>query len=233
MLHESQGATMTHTLRLRYIIVTGAVLLAACAPPPAPSPEAMMEEPTTAPMMEHETPAAEAMTTHDMPTAEATMEPASEDAMAMAEWLGTPLVDAVTGQPFQVSDHEGKVVLVETMAVWCSTCRAQQEQIRLLHQQLGAQGADLVSISLDIDPNEDAQYLKAYVEQTGFEWSFAVAPADLSRAIGQTYGDQYLNPPSAPVLIIDRHGVAHPLAFGVKSAADLQAAAQPFLDGTT
>jgi hypothetical protein len=32
------------------------------------------------------------------------------------------------------------------------------------------------------------------------------------------------------MLIIDRQGKVHPLPFGVKSAADLQAALQPFLD---
>jgi hypothetical protein len=31
------------------------------------------------------------------------------------------------------------------------------------------------------------------------------------------------------MLIIDRDGEAHPLPFGIKSAADLQAALEPFL----
>jgi hypothetical protein len=43
------------------------------------------------------------------------------------------------------------------------------------------------------------------------------------------YGDQFLNPPSTPILVIDRHGEAHPMPFGVKSAADLQAFIEPFL----
>ncbi|MCK7526838.1 MAG: hypothetical protein MZV64_59190 [Ignavibacteriales bacterium] len=36
-------------------------------------------------------------------------------------------------------------------------------------------------------------------------------PADVSREIASLYGDQFLNPPSTPMLIIDRKGVAHPL----------------------
>jgi hypothetical protein len=32
------------------------------------------------------------------------------------------------------------------------------------------------------------------------------------------------------MFIIDRHGMVHPLPFGVKSAADLQKALEPFLN---
>ena len=44
------------------------------------------------------------------------------------------------------------------------------------------------------------------------------------------YGDQFLNPPSTPIVVIDRHGEAHPLPFGIKSADDLMQAIQPFLE---
>ena len=53
---------------------------------------------------------------------------------------------------------------------------------------------------------------------------------DVARENGNLYGQQFLNPPSAPMFIIDRHGEVHPLPFGVKSAADLQKALEPFLN---
>lgn len=223
---------MKPVLRLRDIIVLGAVVLAACAPEPVSTPETMMEleSPTADAMMGHETPTADAMMMSETPTAEAAMESSPEAAMPAAEWLGTPMTNVVTGQEFTVGDYQGKVVLVETMAVWCSKCRSQQEEIRKLHEDLGDRTADLVSISLDIDPNEDAQYLAAFVAQTGFDWIYAVAPAELSRTLGLTYGNQFLNPPSTPILIIDRHGEAHPLPFGIKSAEELLQAIQPYLD---
>ena len=218
------------------LILAALLVLTACTPKAGATPDAMMgeETPTTDAMMMEETPTADAMM-QDAPTADAMMQatPASPDAsMQKAAWLGTPLTDAATGQEFRISDHEGKVVLVETMAVWCSTCRAQQEQIKLLHTQMMEQTRDLVSVSLDIDANENAGTLKKYVEVTGFDWAFAVAPAELARTIGSSYGDQFLNPPSAPVLIIDRKGVAHPLPFGIKSANDLMKAIQPYLEGS-
>jgi thiol-disulfide isomerase/thioredoxin len=223
---------MKPVLRLRDIIVLGAVALTACAPEPVSTPETMMEleSPTADAMMGHETPTAGAMMKSDTPTADAAMESSPEAAMPAAEWLGTPMTNVVTGQEFTVGDYQGKVVLVETMAVWCSKCRSQQEEIRKLHEDLGDRKADLVSISLDIDPNEDAQYLAAFVAQTGFDWIYAIAPAELSRTLGLTYGNQFLNPPSTPILIIDRQGAAHPLPFGIKSAEELLQAIQPYLD---
>jgi cytochrome oxidase Cu insertion factor (SCO1/SenC/PrrC family) len=150
--------------------------------------------------------------------------------MEMANWLGTSLVDARTGRGFKLSDFSGRVVLVETMAVWCTNCHSQQQQIQNLHGMLSG-NADFVSVSFDIDPNETPDILKKYVDNnSGFNWMYAIAPAGLARTIGQTYGDQYLNPPSTPILIIDRHGIAHTLPFGLKSAEDLMKTIQPYLD---
>jgi thiol-disulfide isomerase/thioredoxin len=132
------------------------------------------------PMMEKETPAAEAM-------------------MDVPAWFTTELTDVTTRETFSIADYKGKVVLVEMMAQWCPTCLSQAKQVTELHSMLG-ESAEFVSLSLDIDPNEDAATLKEYVERNGFSWMFAVAPAEVSREIGNLYGSQYLNPPSAPIL---------------------------------
>jgi thiol-disulfide isomerase/thioredoxin len=222
--------------------------MAACGTGAAATPEAMMSSPATETadaMMMHETatpeammssPAtqtADAMMMHETATPDAMMHDTSTpgaSSMEMADWLGTSLVDARSGQAFKLSDFSGKVVLVETMAVWCTNCFAQQQQIQSLHGML-ANNKDFVSVSFDIDPNETSDILKKYADaNSGFDWMYAIAPADLARTIGKTYGDQFLNPPSTPILIIDRHGVAHPLPFGLKTAGDLMKAVQPYLD---
>jgi len=115
------------------------------------------------------------------------------------------------------------------MAIWCSKCLQQQSQVKALHGLLG-QRDDFVSIGLDIDPNEDSASLKSYVESNGFDWLYAVPSADLSRELSSLYGDQFLNPPSTPIVILDRQGEAHPMPFGIKSADELLQFIQPFLD---
>lgn len=192
--------------------------------------EAMMSEkkPTEEVMMAQEA-TDEAMV--EVKATEETMmaKEATDEAMTTPAWFNAELTDANTGETFKITDFKGKVVLVETMAVWCPLCLRQQEQIRILHELLGKQ-EDLVSLSLDIDPNEDVEFLQAHVNQNGFDWRYAVAPAEVSREIGQLYGAQFLNPPSTPMLIIDRQGEVHLLPFGQKDAPTLQEALTPLLN---
>ena len=153
----------------------------------------------------------------------------TEGAMMAPEWFGAELTNARTGESFIVADFEGKVVLVETLAMWCSNCRKQQGEVQRLHDLLEERD-DFVSLGIDIDPNENAEALQAYINNHGFDWLYTVAPSEVSREIGQLYGDQYLNPPSTPMLIIDREGKVHLLPFGIKSAESLLESLQPFLD---
>ena len=153
----------------------------------------------------------------------------TEGAMMAPEWFGAELTNARTGESFMVADFEGKVVLVETLAMWCSNCRKQQGEVQRLHDLLEERD-DFVSLGIDIDPNENAEALQAYIDNHGFDWLYTVAPTEVSREIGQLYGDQYLNPPSTPMLIIDREGKVHLLPFGIKSAESLLESLQPFLD---
>jgi hypothetical protein len=114
--------------------------------------------------------------------------------------------------------------------MWCPTCKRQQGEVKAMLGQLGMP-ADLIVVALDIDPNEEAAALKTYAAANGFDWMYAVAGADVARELGLLYGAQFLNPPSAPMLLIDRKGEVHPLSFGVKSAEDLLKEIKPLLEG--
>lgn len=200
------------------LIVFASLLLSACGSS-NPTPEAMM----------HDTLTPDTMVMHETPTADAMMHGATPEVMMESPaWFGATLTDASNGRSFTINDFKGKVVLVETMAVWCTTCKQQQDEIKVLHEQSGMQD-DFVSVSLDIDANEDLDTVKSYLATTGFYWLYAVVPANVPREIGSLYGDQFLDPPSAPILIIDRHGTTHPLPFRVKSTDDLSQAVNMYL----
>ncbi len=192
--------------------------------------EAMMEQEAVA----EASPTPEAMASEAMAEKE---EMAGDEAMVEKEtmadlpaWFEAELTDVNSGQNFKIADFQGKVVLVETLAVWCPTCKRQQDQVKALHELLGER-EDFVSLGLGIDPNEEAALLKAHTDQHGYGWRYAVSPPEVSREIAELYGAQFLNPPSTPMLIIDRQGQAHPLPFGVKDAQTLQEALAPYLEG--
>ena len=153
---------------------------------------------------------------------------ATATAASKWDWFSVELTDAQTGQTFTMNDYAGKVVLVETMAIWCPNCARQANEVRNLHELLGNPD-DLVSVSLDVDPNEDQASLKEYVEELGFDWHYAVAPLEVARALGNLYSAQYLNPPLSPMLIIDRDGNVHTLEYGEKSAETLKKSVEPYL----
>ena len=217
------------------LVLLLAVVLYACGG--ASAPDAMGEKTESMPeermMSDNQSgamtePTQDAMMGDSMVTPEA-MTNESTDMIGTSAWFSASLTDARTGQVFSINDFSGKVVLVETMAIWCTNCLQQQGQVKALHTQLGARD-DFVSIGLDVDPNENAAALKTYVENKGFDWLYAVSPKDVSREIASLYGDQFLNPTSTPIVVIDRHGEAHPLPFGIKSADNLMQAIQSYLD---
>jgi hypothetical protein len=206
------------------IMTTLALVLGACGAS-APLTEMPQDMPATEAMMPEETNTVEVM------TQEATSTPEMMEAPVMESpaWYLVSLNDARTGQTFSVESLKGKVILVESMAVWCSKCLTQQEQVKSLHETLGHR-EDFVSIGLDIDPNEDLDQLKGFVEAQDFDWLYAISPADVSRDLASLYGPQFLNPPSTPIVVIDRHGIAHPMPFGIKGVNELLQFIQPFLD---
>jgi peroxiredoxin len=139
------------------------------------------------------------------------------------------MTDVNTGETFTMNDFTGKVVIMDTMAMWCPGCLTQAKEISKMLDALG-NPEDLVVISLDVDVNEDADTLKKYVEENGLQWRYAVAPLLVARALGNLYTAQYLNPPISPMMMIDREGKVHHLQYGTKSAEALQEFIKPFLE---
>ena len=230
--------------KLVIILLSTTFILSACAPATV-TPEVMMENPTEETMEKPEDEMMENSSEEDMKeTSDQEMDDAedemmddssdemkddsSDEMMEEVVWFGSTFTNVSDGSAFTINDFKGKVVLVENLAMWCSNCKKQQEQVKLLHELLGM-NEDLVSIGLDIDTNENATDLKTYVENNGFDWIYAVASEEVTREIANLYGAQFLNPPSTPILIIDRKGQAHPMPFGIKSAEELKNFIEPFL----
>lgn len=139
-------------------------------------------------------------------------------------WATASLTDVATGETFRIADLAGKVVIVETMAIWCSNCRAQQGDVQAAMARLPAEG--VVYVVLDVDPNEDAASLADYRVDQGFEGRYAIAGTEVARALAAEFGDQFLNPPSTPMLIIGTDGTVTRTEFGHKSPDQIVALAE-------
>jgi cytochrome oxidase Cu insertion factor (SCO1/SenC/PrrC family) len=162
------------------------------------------------------------------PSSEPVSSPQGGSAKPEWDWFDIELTDVQTGETFTMNDYAGQVVLVETMAIWCPNCLFQANEVIKMHKMLDNPD-DVISVSLDVDVNEDEAMLKEYTEEYGLDWHFAISPREVNRALGNLYTAQYLNPPLSPMLIIDRDGEVHHLEYGHKSAEVLLEYVQPFL----
>jgi len=161
----------------------------------APDEESRAASPSGAPMQSN-VPASAAASAAGQPT----------DAL-----LAVELTDVRSGETFTLGDlaEASGPVLLETMAVWCSNCRAQQQEVVSAHE-----AGDFASVSLDVDLSESPEDLAEYADREGFDWHFAIADAELYRALQDRFGVASTNPPSTPLIIIGADGTVTPLEFG-------------------
>jgi thiol-disulfide isomerase/thioredoxin len=136
------------------------------------------------------------------------------------EWLNLELTDIRTDETFKISDFIGKPILIETFAVWCPTCTKQQRNIKELHEEVGD---SVISISLDTDPNEDAEIVRNHVEENGFDWRYAISPEAMTLTLVDEFKSGIVSAPSAPMILICADGEYRKLGgFGARSAEKLK-----------
>ena len=140
-------------------------------------------------------------------------------------WATAELTDVATGKTFRIADLAGKVVFIETMAIWCSKCREQQADALTALGELG--DAKVAYVVLDTDPGESSRDLAAYEKKRGWDaFTYAISPEAVSLALAEQFGDFVLNPPSTPVIVIGTDGTVTLTDFGHKSVDDLIALAR-------
>ncbi len=133
-------------------------------------------------------------------------------------WMEIEMTDVATGDTFKISDFKGKTILLESFAVWCPTCLAQQKEIKKV-KQVG--GENIIHISLDTDPNEDEDKIREHIERNQLDWYFAVSPVELTQALIDEFGLNFVSAPRAPVVLICEEQSTRFLRSGIKSAEEL------------
>jgi thiol-disulfide isomerase/thioredoxin len=128
------------------------------------------------------------------------------------------LTDVATGQEFSISDFKGKTILLESFAVWCPTCLAQQKEMKKIKE---IEGEEVIHISLDTDPNEDADKVREHIQRNGLDWYFAVSPVELTNALIDEFGLEVVSAPRAPVVLICKDQSTRFLRSGLKRAEEL------------
>jgi thiol-disulfide isomerase/thioredoxin len=70
------------------------------------------------------------------------------------------------GKAFDLAGYRGKVVLVDFWATWCGPCLVELPHVKETYDRYHADGFEIVSVSLDTDP----QVLAEFVKKRGLPW---------------------------------------------------------------
>jgi len=135
-------------------------------------------------------------------------------------WMDAELKDVRTGQTFKISDFKGKPVLVESFAVWCPICTQQQKETKKMEAEADN---EIVSVSINTDPNEDEERVRSHITRNDFTWLYSIAPIEVTRSLIDQFSPKVVNVPLVPIILVCPDQSTKLLPFGVKSAERLKA----------
>jgi peroxiredoxin len=81
------------------------------------------------------------------------------------------LVD-INGKSFTLSDHLGKVVLLDFFTTWCGPCIMEIEHLQALYRDFSSEQLVILSISVDIE-SDSLTKLHLFAQQNQMEWTMA------------------------------------------------------------
>jgi cytochrome c biogenesis protein CcmG/thiol:disulfide interchange protein DsbE len=114
---------------------------------------------------------------------------------------------SLAGEPLRLSDLQGKPVLVNFWAAWCTTCRAETPDLIKAYQQYKADGLVIVGVNL----READTRVKDFVDEFGMPYPIVF---DRSGEVARTWriGGPSQGLPSS--YFIDRQGVVRKVVYG-------------------
>jgi thiol-disulfide isomerase/thioredoxin len=71
-------------------------------------------------------------------------------------------VGAATDGQFDLSDYDGKVVIVDFWASWCVPCRRSFPWYNAMHDKYGDQGLIIIAVNLDAEREAAEKFLAEY-----------------------------------------------------------------------
>lgn len=130
-------------------------------------------------------------------------------------------VTDIDGNTITLSQYRGqRVVVLDFMATWCGSCKIVEKNLKVIHHEYNS---SVEIISIDIDPRETDDLLRAYRDDNGIPWAIARDTDDLMLK----YGVEEIS----AIVIIDAQGYPIYRNKGVTSVEDLRTHVEHALAG--
>ncbi len=104
----------------------------------------------------------------------------------------------VGGGYTQLSDLQGKVVVLDFMATWCGPCELEIDHLKIISSQYSTAQVEILSI--DVDQSEGDALLQDYIAEHGITWKVLRDTVGISSHAD--YNAEYI----PTIIIIDKDG---------------------------
>jgi cytochrome c biogenesis protein CcmG/thiol:disulfide interchange protein DsbE len=112
------------------------------------------------------------------------------------------------GKKLSLSDYQGKVVLLDFWATWCTPCREEIPHFVEMQKKFGPQGFQVIGISMD----DNAKPVREFYRQYNLNYPVALGDDKLAEHFGGVLG--------LPVnFVIDRQGHIYAKHLGATQAS--------------
>jgi cytochrome c-type biogenesis protein len=114
-------------------------------------------------------------------------------------WGSAPdfTLQTIYGDRFVLSEHLGKVIVIDFMATWCYPCKLQMKELDYLYQE---KGNEIVIVSVDVEYRESADDIKSTFGEYVDKWTFVLD--NPKENVARKYGVQAI----PKIVIIDKKG---------------------------
>jgi peroxiredoxin len=117
----------------------------------------------------------------------------------------------LAGDPFDLADYRGEVVLLNIWATWCPPCRQEMPHLQILHEAFAEDGLRVVGVSIDASGAD--RMVQQFLDELGVDFMVARDPADQVSGTFGAYG--------VPLtVLIDRQGVVQWRHLGPVTSTD-------------
>jgi peroxiredoxin len=129
------------------------------------------------------------------------------------------LVD-INGEQFSLSDHLGKVVILDFFSTYCGPCIIEIEHLRSLYDTYSPD--KLVILSISVNPYTDTvQVLQSFAQQYEMTWTVASDTDDVAYKYGVS--------PIPHLVIVDAEGYKRHSHIGLTAESTLRSEIDPLL----